>query len=167
MSKKDLHNISSGFKTPDNYFNSIEDRVFNQINTKSPLDEIKATGFSTPNDYFNSVEENILSKIEDEKPKVISLFNKKNLLYVSSIAAALVLMFNIFIPKEETQDVDAELVEFYLLEEQNLNSYELADLLSEAEFLDEDFTVLEDQINESDLESYLLDNVNIEDIIEQ
>lgn len=167
MSNKNLHNTKTpGFKTPDNYFDTIEDRVFDKLNTKSLLNDIKTTGFNTPKGYFNTIEDNVLSKITEEKTKVISIFSRKHLIYISGIAAALVLMLTLFINKDDTLDIDSEMVELYL-EEQNLNSYELATLLNETEFLDEDFNIIEEHINESDLESYLLENITIEDIIEQ
>lgn len=167
MNKKDLHNIKdTGFKTPNNYFDAIEDRIFSKLNAESKLSTIKESGYRVPDGYLDTVEDVVLSKVEPEESKVISLFTRTNLLYATSIAAALVLLFSVFIKDEEPIAIDSEMVELYL-EEQNLSSYELAELLNEVELLDEDFNVIEEQINESELESYLLDNVNIEDIIEQ
>ena len=165
MKNDKLHNIkTTGFKVPDDYFDSIEDAVFNKIN--SPLADVKASGFKVPDNYFTEVDKKVFNKISQGETKVVSIFNKQVLLYVSGVAAAVVLMFSIFINKTEELPLDSEMVETYLVE-QDLSSYELASLLEEADFLDEDFTIIEEQINVTDLESYLLDNVNIEDIIEQ
>ena len=165
MKNDKLHNIeTTGFRVPDDYFDSIEDAVFNKIN--SPLTDIKASGFKVPDNYFTEIDEKVLKTIGQEETKVVSIFNRQVLLYVTGIAAAVVLMFSIFINKTDELPLDSEMVETYLVE-QDLSSYELASLLEEADFLDEDFIIIEEQINATDLESYLLDNVNIEDIIEQ
>ncbi|MDT0557310.1 hypothetical protein RM697_01540 [Ichthyenterobacterium sp. W332] len=167
MINKDLHNIkTTGFKTPDNYFESLDDKVLKSLNSKPKLKDSMRSGFKVPDDYFNTLEDHVISKVSSDQSKVVNLFNRKNLLYISGIAAALVLMFSIFTSKEETFEIDSEMVELYL-EEQDLGTYELASLLNEVQLLDEDFSIIEEQINESDLESYLLDNVNIQDIIEQ
>ena len=94
MNKNKLHNIKdSGFKTPKNYFDGLEDSIMNQIKLKG---KIESTGFKAPDNYFESLDDKILGKVA-HKPKVISLFTRRNLFYASSIAAALVLMFSIFI----------------------------------------------------------------------
>ena len=161
MNKNKLHNIKdSGFKIPKNYFDGLEDSIMNQIN----LDEkIEGLGFKVPDNYFESLDDIILNKVA-HKPKVISLFTKRNLFYASSIAATLVLMFNIIGNNKEFTFDDLEItsIENYLSEE-DFSSYEFASLLNEEElttvnFIDTDLT------NES-LEDYLLENTTIEDLI--
>lgn len=166
MKKGKLHNIkSSGFKTPENYFDSLEDKLFERLNNKETIKGINDPGFIVPKDYFESLDNKILNKLED-KP-VIKLTTRKTLYYVAGIAASLLLLFAIFINNDnETQELSAEMVETYF-ENSDLDSYELAQLLVEAEILEEDFTIVETQYNEETLESYLIENTDIETILQQ
>lgn len=161
MNKNKLHNIkNSGFKTPKNYFDGLEDSIMNQINLQK---KIEGAGFITPDNYFESLEDKILEKV-NHQPKVISLFSKRNLFYATSIAAALVIMFSIFINKNELtfDDLETASIENYLNEEE-IDSYEIASLFT-VEELSSDIFIDSDLTSES-LEEYLLQNATIEDLI--
>ncbi|WP_138434292.1 hypothetical protein [Winogradskyella algicola] len=166
MKKEKLHNIkSSGFKTPENYFNTFDDKLFERLNIKENIEGVTDSGFTTPKDYFETLDDKILSKLED-KP-VVRLNTSKTLYYIAGIAASLLLLFAIFINNGgETQVLSAEMVETYF-ENSDLDSYELAELLVEADFLEEDFTIVETEYKEENLESYLLENTDIETILQQ
>ncbi len=117
MNKNKLHNIKdSGFKAPENYFDGLEDSIMDQIKLHEKIED---TGFKSPDNYFDLLEDKIIDRVKHE-PKVISLFNKRNLLYASSIAAALVIMFSIFINKSELtfDDLETASIENYLNEEE-------------------------------------------------
>ena len=190
-----LDNIhGSGFKTPDNYFNSLEAKICNQTSNNHKPAELKVpegyfdgledkimkaiskesvlqqqidSGLKMPEGYLNTIENSILDKIDSklEEPKVIPLFSRRNILYASSIAAALVLMFSFYFNKEETtfENIDVELVENYILN-QNIDSYELASLLKDEDLETENF--LDSDIYTDDfLEEYLIDNADIEELI--
>ena len=80
MKKEKLHNINSnGFKTPDNYFQSFEDKLFERLNEKETIEGINDSGFTIPEDYFESLDGKILNKIKD-KP-VVKLKKKKSILF--------------------------------------------------------------------------------------
>jgi hypothetical protein len=161
MNKNKLHNIKdSGFKAPENYFDGLEDSIMDQIKLHEKIED---TGFKSPDNYFDLLEDKIIDRVKHE-PKVISLFNKRNLLYATSIAAALVIMFSIFINKSELTFADLETasIENYLNEEE-IDSYEMASLLTEEE-LSADIFIDSDLTSES-LEEYLLQNATIEDLI--
>jgi len=149
-----LNNIKkTGFKTPDNYFDAVEDNIMNAIKQENNLNLSKETGFKTPNNYFDAIEDVIINKIETKStPKVILLFSKRNLLYASSIAAAVLLLFNLSIfDKEDPWDsLDTLTVENYILEE-GIDSYELAALLTDDDFLEIDF--IEQNISDETLEN--------------
>ena len=155
------HIKSTGFKTPNDYFESFEEKIFSKLNTESQLDSIKETGFKVPDGYFDSVNDEILNQKE---PKVIQLFSKRNLIYVSSIAAAILLLFNLsLLDKDPTFDnLETETVENYIIDE-NITSYEIAALLTEKQ-IDEDITI-EHNFNEDSIEAYLLDNADIESLM--
>ena len=161
-----LNNIkTTGFKTPDKYFDSVEDNIMNAINQEESLNLSKETGLITPDNYFETIEDVVINKLNKKNnSKVIKLFNKRNLIYTSSIAAAILLLFNLSIfDKEVTFDsLDTQTVENYIISE-GIDSYELAALLTEGEFLEVDF--LDETIADETLENYLLDNLELEELI--
>jgi hypothetical protein len=164
--KTNLNHIkNTGFITPDNYFDAVEDNIINTIKQENSLNLSKETGFKTPNNYFNTIEEAIINKIETKNtPKVIPLFSKKNLLYALSVSAAVLLLFNLSIFDKEVSfdSLDLQTVENYIIDE-GIDYYELAALLSENDFLGVDF--LQENITDEALENYLLNNIDIEEII--
>jgi len=163
MKDKKLHNIkSAGFKIPNDYFESLNDKIFSKLSNESQLDSIKETSFKVPDDYFESFNATIFEKILGEKEaKVIQLFSKRNLIYVSSIAAAILLLFNlsIFEIKPAFDNLETETVENYIIDE-NISSYEIAALLSD-EHIEENL-IIDYSINEDNIEEYLLNNADIE-----
>lgn len=165
-----LNNIkNTGFKTPDNYFNAVEDNIMNAIKQESNLNLSKETGFKTPNNYFDSIEDAVINKIETKTTsKVIPLFSKRNLIYASSIAAAILIMFGIYLNKDNDilEEIEYEIVENYILN-QGISSYDIASLLTEEELSNINFEIMDEAFNNEDIEDYLLENANLEDIIEQ
>ena len=166
MKKEKLHNIkSNGFKTPENYFDSIEDKFFERLKFEENIEGVNDSGFTAPEGYFDTLEDKILSKLED-KP-IVKLNSRKTLYYIAGIAASLLLLFAIFLNNNDTtQELSAEMVETYF-ENSDLDSYELAELLVNADILEEDFTIVETEYKEENLESYLLENTDIETILQQ
>ncbi|WMI64528.1 hypothetical protein RBH94_10695 [Aestuariibaculum sp. YM273] len=160
MSQEKLHNINnSGFKVPENYFDTLEDRLFTQAKLKASAD---SSGFTMPENYLNTLEDNILSQVsEKETAKVIPLFSRKNLLYASSIAAAITLLFTLSIQntKPMLDGVDNETVESYLLNE-DIDLYEIASTLTAEDLAKENFK--EVKIDETTFEDYILSDVDLE-----
>ena len=164
MKNKKLHSIkSTGFKTPDNYFESFDAKLKERLAEKELIKEIDASGFKVPDNYFNTLDDNILSQLEEDKP-VIALKSRRTFYYIAGIAASLVLMFNVFFTSEtiSINDIETASIEDYL-EDGDFTSYDLAALLTEDELNENNF--IENQIPESTIEDYLLDNVTIEDLI--
>lgn len=158
----------SGFEVPDSYFKSIEDNVFNRLDNTSESDVI-SSGFIVPDGYFETVEEKITVNISEKKnTKVVSLFSKRNILFASSIAAAIVIMFSIFNKSSYSglETIETEILTQYL-EDQNLNVDDIVSLLTEEELVEADFGINNDTFNEESLEDYLIDNIDFEDIIDQ
>ncbi len=162
MKQNKLHNIKeTGFKVPDDYFNSLEDRIISDIKLKKISGD---SGFKLPEDYFNTLEDSITDKISTSTPtKVIPLFRKRTVIYMSSIAAAVLILFNlsIFENKLTFDSLDFETVENYIINE-NIGSYEIATLLSDDDLIEENF--IEYNVEERTMETYILDNLDIEDI---
>lgn len=165
--KKELHSIkSTGFNLPKDYFDNLEDKIMDQIQLDKALNSNKNASFTVPDGYLDTLDDVILSNVSETK--VISLFGKQNLLYISGIAAAVLIMFGIFWnnPTETIDTLDSELVENYIIEE-GIDTYDIAAL-----FTDEDITTINNDIfdqtfSEDSLEDYLLENVDLEDIIDQ
>lgn len=168
MKKNKLHNIKKiGFKTPENYFESFEDKLFERICESESIGGIQSTGFKVPKGYFNSVEDTVMHKLNEGETRVVKLSSRKKLYYIAGIAASLVLLIAIFIGKGgSTEELSVEMVETYF-ENSDLDSYELAQLLADADILEEDFILIETEYNEENLESYLLENTDIESILQQ
>ncbi|MBT8244586.1 MAG: hypothetical protein HKP48_07355 [Winogradskyella sp.] len=167
MKKNKLNSIkSTGFKTPKDYFESFDDKLIQSVVDNTLIKDIDTSGFKTPEGYFYTLEDNILKhlKLQNETP-VISIFRRKSFYYVSGIAASLLFLFAIFISQPKTEELSADLVQNYLIETE-LNSYELAKLLVDANILEENFTIIETNYKEENLEDYLLENSDIESILE-
>ncbi|MBC2845858.1 hypothetical protein [Winogradskyella flava] len=166
MKKDKLHNIkSTGYKTPDNYFEVVEDKIFTRLSEKESVGGIQDEGFRVPDDYFDTIEDKVFSKLNDKYTPVVQLRSRKTLYYIAGLAASIMLLLAIFINKNTSEDISVEMVETYL-ENRNLDSYELAELLSDANLLEEDFTIITTPYEEENLEDYLLDNADIETYLE-
>jgi hypothetical protein len=168
--QKDLNNIkNTGFKVPKDYFNTLEDTILNKIKVNSALKGVDNPGFEMPDGYLNTLEDNFFNTLpKEENPKVISLFSKRNLIYISGVAAAIVIMLGFFWNNANTSalDLDYEMVEAYIIN-QDISSYEIASLLTEEELLNINSDILDETFNDQDMEDYLLENVNFQDLIEQ
>jgi len=169
MSNNKLNKINkTGFKTPDDYFESLEDTIMSKLHNDKVLKDIKDSGYKVPDTYFKSLEDTIIAKLPNNKPtKVISFFSKRNIAFISSIAAVIMIMFGIFYntTNDNFDSLDTDLVETYL-QNQDLNTYELAALFTEEELTETDFGISNANYTEQSLEDYLLDNANLEDLIE-
>ncbi|MFD2824035.1 hypothetical protein ACFS5M_10155 [Lacinutrix iliipiscaria] len=162
MKRKDLKNIQdSGFKVPKDYFENFENTILNHARLK---EKVSHSGFSTPEGYFDTVEEHILNRISTKKStKVISLIQKKSIIYASSIAAAIVLLFSIVdFNKTVTYDsLEFETVENYILNE-DIDSEELASLFNDSDFSEDGFNAI--SFSEDDIENYVNDNLDLNDL---
>lgn len=164
MENKKLHSITStGFKTPDNYFESFEAKLKERLTKKELIKDIDASGFKVPENYFNTLDDKILSQLIDDKP-VINFKSRQTFYYIAGIAASLVLMFNIFYSSEAItiNDLETASIENYL-EEGDFTSYDLAVLLTESELNKTNF--IDNEISENTIEDYLLNTIEIEDLI--
>jgi hypothetical protein len=164
---KDLKHIKDqGFKVPKDYFETLEDQIMSNIALDTQIPKAETPGFDTPKGYFNTLEDNIFNKLETpQETKVIPLFKKRNILYFSSIAAVLLIMLAIFV-NTDSEELDYDLVENYIINE-DVDVYELATLLTDEELNNIQMEIRNSMYIEDDMESYLLDNINLEDLIEQ
>lgn len=164
MKQNKLHSIKkAGFKAPKDYFDNLEDTIFDTMKLKEKVED---SGFKIPNNYFDAIEDTIINNVSKKKtPKVVNLFSKRNLVYVSGIAAALLIFFNLpsIKPQEKLDwNLDLETVENYIINE-DISAYEIAALLDEEDLLEENF--INHNFNDDTVDSYIIDNLDIEDII--
>lgn len=158
MTKNKLHNMKSGFKVPDNYFNQLEENLLSEISLKEHVSE---TGFNIPDGYFE------MFKVEINEPasktKVISLFSRKTMWYAASVAAIVILLINIpdFKATDNFAAIDTESMESYMLTN-DYDAYELSELFIETKGFEA--AILEESITDASLEDYLYDNAELEDI---
>jgi len=162
---KELKNIkTTGFKTPDNYFDTIEDNVMDNIKLNNILNS-KSTGQTTPEGYFDTIEDSVFQKITSSKKeiKVIRLFTRKNMFYAASIAAAIILMLIVVLPSNPSfSNLELETVENYIYQE-SYSSEDIAALLTEEEL--KEVLYADSSYSDESLEDYILDNTTIEDFI--
>ena len=142
------------FKVPKDYFESFYANFFIEQELKN---KVQKTGFKTPDGYLNDFNVSI-----PKTSKVTNLrkLNKKYSIYISGIAAALILLFMFIMPKKDNEEVSLEILEDYLLSE-----VDQSDLLSNILTLDElnDLYIL--NVSSSEIENYLLQNASIETLL--
>lgn len=163
MKKEKIHTIKeTGFKVPQDYFKNFEVAKLGKSELNSTSNH---KGFKIPDSYFETIEDKIINQVSKKNsPKVISLFNKRNLIYISSMAAAILLFFNLSIFERESKwdTLDVETVENYLMNE-DIGSYEIASTLDNIDFSEENFVI--QHVNETTIETYLLENMDMEDLL--
>jgi len=157
MKEKHLHNIkNTGFKTPNNYFEELEESILIETKLKSIA---KNTGFKTPKEYFGTFETSAI-----KGSKVIPLYKRKVITYISSIAAAALLIFSfiIFNKTNGIDSLDTASIDNYILEEvesSDIVSLFLENELTENQFIDYDFN---DKAIDTFLENEDVNNLMIE-----
>ena len=157
---------STGYLVPKSYFNTFDEKLLAKLHQKNQLNSTKASPFTVPNGYFETVEQQILSKTLNNKAKT-PLLNKKVLFAaLTGIAASLIFVLVIFNKPAEEAPITTAMVTEYL-QNTNLSTFDLAQLLYEAEFLDEDAVIIKAEFSEDHLEDYLLENTNIETLLTQ
>lgn len=163
MKKKELHSIkNSGLKVPKDYFSQVEEQILSDVHLKN---KIEASGFEVPETYFESLDDRILAQLSTTNDtKVRSLFSWKKAVYATAIAASIVLMFNVFFTSETItfSDIDTASIEDYL-EIEDYTSLDLASLLTDEELHKDNF--IENEIPENSIEDYLINTIEIEDLM--
>ena len=147
-----------GMKVPEGYFESFEERLAVKIAEEALP---KASGFKVPDGYFDTLEVSILQQIEKETTvKVVPLYKRKSVIYITSIAACLALIFTIFTSNEtkeaviEVADIEAYFNEGNL----DYDSTDIAQLLNDTDL--EGLLLETDNISLESLEDYLLENLD-------
>lgn len=157
MMKESKKNRAHGFKVPDAYFKAFE---FKNDNSK------QSHGFQIPENYFNQFK--VSSEIKQDKyAKVLRLINHSKITYVIGMAASVLIMFAIFNTQPKTnslENYDIALLENYLLEE-SIYSSDISSLIDNTEALyDLEFNNY-NNINDKEVENFLLYESEVEELI--
>lgn len=161
---KQHNNISTGFKTPDQYFESFEDSLFKRINKKESIKGVKTSGYTVPKNYFDSVDDTILSQLKTSEKPVIKLKSRTTFYYVAGIAASFVLLLGLVFNNNSSITIDTletSSLESYLFQEEYSND-ELASLFLSSDIFEIDFINV--NISEETLNQYL-ENIDTEYLI--
>ena len=149
---------NTGFSTPDNYFQEVEENL-SSISFITSLPKEKT--FTTPDNYFVSVNDSILEKLAPKKNKDVKIISLKErfLQYIPMAAAASVLLF-IGINYFSTQKTTFDDITITDIESWFENGYgetyteELATAINTSDIEDDLFASISDE----SLENYLLDS---------
>ena len=163
MKKRHLENIKeTGFKVPQNYFEEFEDSLITELKLKETCAD---SGFKVPTDYFKTVENDILKTVkETKKPKVIKLRTWQKLSYATAVAASLIIMFSILFNNStvDINKIETASIETYILNEE-FDTNEMATLFKDVDL--SAISLSNNNINSETLENYLLDNLEIEELL--
>lgn len=165
MKKNKIHNIeNSGLKTPENYFSNLEESIMAQMYLE---EKINKSVFKTPNGYFETLEDRIINQVsEKQETKVISLVSKRTILAITSIAATIVLLFNlnIFDKNISFDAIETDALENYVSNQE----FEVSNMEAEIiENIDISTFILEEAISDTSLENYLYNSSDYEDFISE
>jgi len=161
---KSKDNNGSGFDMPKDYFEQLEINI-SVAEMEAALPE--TTGFSVPSNYFNTIENKLVEKIKgSETGTVIQLYQRTWFQITSGIAACFLiglLIFNNETPTtsstiEEFEIATLEVVDYFEDYSTSIDTEDVAALLTDDEL--DDITLENDLLSSSNIEDYLLDNLD-------
>lgn len=164
MKKINKHKIpNSGFKAPDNYFNSFEENLLTELKLK---DQVSNTGMEIPVDYFKNFKvENPIENNLNAEPNVISLFRNQKWFMAASIAAIFIMLITIpFEFKNDSLDfasIDNDVIENYILNT-DFDTTDFNNLITNTNTFEN--IILEETLNDVILDDYMYNNINLEDL---
>lgn len=155
--KKELPYIkSTGFKTPENYFETLEENILAKIALQEKIS--KQNSFHVPANYFDSIDDAIFEKASNQKSevKVIPLYKKKFIRYAAAVAAVFILVVSIFQFNNTSFTTSGDHLTFSSLIENDFIDLSIIDfeyLLTDEMLNDETFL---SYLSNDELEEYLL-----------
>jgi hypothetical protein len=150
----------TGLNTPEGYFEGFEERMMLKVMEDSLPG---SSGFKVPEGYFEQFEvKPPIAEGTGADIPVISIFSKRTLLYVSGVAASLVLLISVLNNKEEQLTMDSlsvASVEAYINDgEADIDVYDVMAVLNEDEL--ESLSIPSEIVTEQNLEEYLIENLD-------
>lgn len=146
----------SGHKTPEGYFDTIEDDFSAKLAEQNlPIEN----GFKIPEGYFNTLEDRILENIElskREKVKVIPLRTRVARFVNAAAAAVIILFVGIYFNKYEIEPTSDEIAVWFEDNISTITSEDMTVVLTDEDF--EDSSFLNDEIDGDEIIKYLDEN---------
>lgn len=98
----------TGFEAPEGYFQELNEKLLDAaMDSKQQISSVHSTGFNTPTGYFDNLENDlIIASKKHGDGKVVSLFSKKRLLYVSGIAAIFIGIISTLLLNPASKSID-------------------------------------------------------------
>lgn len=159
---------NSGFKTPENYFGSFEEKMLRRLEEEKTVEiPVKGKAFSVPSAYFDSLEDKIIARTKNKETRVINLFRKEYLFYAAAVAAIFVLILGDFFKTESNQplgwdDIEISAMENYLEEGYEMGYFEL-NSAEVSDFVFEDGRLIDDSdfntVNSDAVFDYIDENI--------
>ncbi|MFL1897316.1 hypothetical protein ACJRPK_16550 [Aquimarina sp. 2-A2] len=171
--KSSHNNIpESGFTTPENYFETLNESLYNAVNSTTKVPVVSKpvkTGFIVPEGYFETLSEVVINHSKQKQNSPIFYLTKTQLTVMASIAAMFILILTIVNAPSKTftiNDLTIADIENYLGEEpidyENYQSY----LYSTTEELTN--TMSFSSIEEKNIENYLLsEDIQVDLLIQE
>ena len=161
-------NHKNKFKTPDDYFESFNERLLDKIskeNTMIPASD----GFKAPDDYFDSLPKTLAKKVA---PKVVSLQRYQKYYWVAASIAAIFILTLVLNQKKVDgtnigfEDLASAELDAYLEDNQmDLTAYDLAEVISIENIMVSDMTQADEGLEGALILEYLEEQVDeIEDL---
>tara|TARA_R110002020_G_scaffold431036_2_gene640860 strand:- start:210 stop:710 length:501 start_codon:yes stop_codon:yes gene_type:complete len=152
-----------GFKIPDDYFDSFEERLQQEIKLQNLLPK-DTSDFNMPKGYLDKFQNDILKKTVEQKSKVIPLNQRKAFVILTGIAALFILMLYVIKPQSPVSsfdDLTFSGIEDYLGEDgiQDYLNQDDLNQIEESSSLFDTYTMSDDVILE------YLENISIEEEI--
>lgn len=156
--------ISQGFKLPNDYLNTVEDRLSHRLQNL-PLIATKASGFKVPEGYLDNFKPVVSKQHKTKAPKTVKLTPLRKFIYLSGVAASVVLALSYFSNQNNNHSfnkLDTTVIETYLQDDFNL---QYVSTLFQEDDLDLSAFSQVNFSNES-FENYIIDNATIDDLID-
>ncbi|PRX51908.1 hypothetical protein [Salegentibacter salegens] len=160
--EKISYNQKSGFETPTNYFEGLEDELLDIVKFSENLGEKKSAGFTTPMGYFDALEDKLLKKPNKSEPRVRTLFTKEAFLYAASIAAIVIAFASTFYINPETQtsweNLELSVMESYIDDNNiDLSTGEISNYIFQRGYIVDDTDL--DKVDSEAMMNYLDENL--------
>lgn len=163
--------LENSLKVPDTYFDSFENRLLDTLNNnKTTLPENLKNGLSVPKGYFENLEEvisektNVAKKEHKKNTKAIPLFSRKNILYITGIAAMIAVIFSVFVTKPTSHSLNFDTITVADIEDYFDNGNTELSEMDFVSFLDDE-TSLADIFTDNEIsDEMLLDYLSDEQI---
>jgi hypothetical protein len=159
--KKELPHIKSpGFKIPENYFETLEEQLFDKIALQEVA--VRKNPFQVPAGYFETSAEKAFAKaVKIQQPvKVVPLYKKEIFRYAVAVAAVVLIVVSVFQFQKINEITTDESFTFLTLIESDFIDLSLIDfdyLLSD-EMLDGTLNL--SSINKDEIEDYLMNDLD-------